>query len=158
MKELKKLLNYDGPITYGKGKVTLSLPGDIHTWILTNVGSKWKRGSFILGKLRVMMESKFIISDTVLMQKPRTSTLAERKDEIEAQTKKLKKEAKSKRRKKILKELTEEEKEEWKKKEKLEKYHLEKAAVKLDLASEMKIKLAERRKKIDAPDPPSTPS
>ena len=156
MKELKKLLNYDGPITYGEGKTLLTLPPDIHTWIMLKVGSKWRRGDFILGKLRIMMESKFIISDTVLMQKPRTPTLTDRRDEIEAETRKLKKAAKSKRREKILKELTDEEKEEWEKQERLEKYQLEKAAAKLDLASEMKKKLEERRRIIDAPDPPPT--
>ncbi len=95
------------------------------------------------------MEGKFIISDTVLIQKPRTPTAAERRDEIEAQTKKLKKQAKSKRRKKILAELTADEKEEWEKQEKLEQYHLKKAAVELDLTSELQTRLAKRKKEIE---------
>lgn len=157
MKELKKLLNYDGPITYGEGKTLLTLPPDVHTWIMLKVGSKWGRGDFIIGKLRIMMESKFIISDTVLMQKPRTATLTERRDEIEAKTKELKKKAKSKRRKEILTNLTPDEREEWEKQEKLEEYQLKKQSATLDLASEMKQRLEERRRVVDAPDPP-TPS
>ena len=89
MEDLKKLLNYDGIITYGEGKTLLVIPPDIHTWIMINVGSKWRRGDFIIEKLRIMMKGKFIISDTILVQKPRTPTLADRRDEIEAETKKL---------------------------------------------------------------------
>lgn len=95
------------------------------------------------------MQGKFIVSDTILMQKPRTPTFADRRDEIEAQTKKLKKAAKSKSRKKTLAGLTAEEREEWKKQEKLEQYQLTKASAGLDLASEMKERLAEQRKKIN---------
>lgn len=145
MEELKKLLCYDGKISYGKGRVTLSLPVDIHNWIMLKVGSKWRRGSFIIEKLRIMMEGKFIISDTVLIQKPRTPTLTDRREDIEAQTRNLKQKIQSERRKKTLASLTPEEKEEWMRQEKLEQYHLKKASSTLDLATEMKEHFANRK-------------
>lgn len=112
-------------------------------------GSKWQRGSFVRSQLRILKEGQLIYSKHVVMEKPRIPTIAERKEDIEAQTRKRKEKIQSERREKTLEELTPEERTEWERQEKLEQYHLEKAAVNLDLTIEIKEHLAARRKEID---------
>lgn len=139
MEELKKQLNYDGAITYGKGVILLSLPEDLHNWVMGKIqGSKWQRGGFIRSQLRILKEGQLIYSETVMMQKPRTKTPEEMREEIEAETRKLKEKVKARRKKKVLNELTSDERIEWERQERLEQYQLEKAKAELDLAADIK--------------------
>lgn len=134
MEELKKLLNYDGPITYGEGKVTLSLTEDLHNWIMSKInGQKWKRGGFIRSQLLILKEGHLIYSKQVIMEKPRTPTLAERKNEI----------ARKKKKKKLSKK---------------DIIKIEKQETLIGINVELKERFARMRDPKFAPDPPPTPS
>jgi hypothetical protein len=90
IEDAAQILNYDGPITYSKGHVSLSLPEDLHNWIMENIaGKKWKRAEFIRTKLRILMENQFLNPNQIIIQKSHTKSLNEIKNEINI--KKLKK-------------------------------------------------------------------
>jgi len=84
-------LNYDGPITFGKGTVLVRLPEDLHNWIMKNVQSKHKRAEFIRAKLRMLMEGQELVFSQNYSQQRRYKTLDEIKQDIMAkkQSKKL---------------------------------------------------------------------
>lgn len=86
VEKTKRILNYDGPITFGEGTVMLILPEDLHNWVMENVPSKYKRAEFIRSRLRMMMEGQMTPYLT-LYPKQQFKTLDEIKNEIQTKKK-----------------------------------------------------------------------
>ncbi|WP_455141815.1 hypothetical protein [Candidatus Hodarchaeum mangrovi] len=86
VEKTKKILNYDGPITFGEGAVMLILPEDLHNWVMENVPSKYKRAEFIRSRLRLLMEGQ-VTPHLASSPKQHLKTLEEIKSEIQIKKK-----------------------------------------------------------------------